>query len=261
MFNNNLPRGFIFLADLVIVFFSLIAAYLIRFNFQIPEIEVDTYHYVFPTVLGVRAITFYFFKTYSGIIRYTSTRDVMRILVTTFAGSLFFVFVNPITYLTDKFYVVPFSIIIIEFLLTVFGMAAFRMAAKILYTEKMNPSRKKTSVIIFGAGESGVITKRTLDRDAASKYKVIAFVDDNEKKKGKKVEGVTIYNAGTDLEKLLRENYVQHLIIAIQQLSPHRKQEIVELCLNYKTKVLNVPPVSNWINGLLNLNQLKNIKF
>jgi len=260
MFNNNLPRSYIFLADLVIVFFSLIAAYLIRFNFRIPQIEIDTFHYVFPVVLGGRAISFYIFKTHSGIIRYTSTRDISRILLSIFTGSVFFALLNPVTYIADEFYAVPYSIIIIEFLLTFFVMASFRMGAKILYVEKLNPSSEKTNVIIFGAGESGVITKRTLDRDAGSKYKVLAFVDDNEKKKGKKVEGVTIYNAKSDLEKLLDDNYVQHLIIAIQQLLPHRKQEIVDICLAHKTKILNVPPVSNWINGALSFKQIKKIK-
>lgn len=260
MFNNNLPRSFIFLADLAIVFFSLISAYLIRFNFRIPEVETATFYYVFPIVLGTRALSFYLLKTYSGIIRYTSTKDVFRIVSAILSGSLLFTLLNPVTYVAREFYAVPFSIIIIEFLITVFAMTTFRMAVKILYVERMNPSRDKTNVIIFGAGESGVITKRTLDRDAGSKYKVLAFVDDDEKKKGKKVEDVTIYNAGSDLEKLLRENYVQHLIIAIQQLSPQRKQEIVDLCLTYKTKVLNVPPVSNWINGSLSFKQIKKIK-
>ncbi|MDQ3049918.1 MAG: polysaccharide biosynthesis protein [Bacteroidota bacterium] len=260
MFNNNLPRSFIFLADLVIVFFSLISAYLIRFNFRIPDVEIATFYYVFPVVLGVRALSFYLFKTSSGIIRYTSTKDVFRILIAVLTGSVFFALLNPVTYLAREFYTVPFSIIIIEFLLTVFVMTTFRMTVKILYVERMNPSRDKTNVIIFGAGESGVITKRTLDRDAGSKYKVLAFVDDNEKKKGKKVEDVTIYNAGNDLEKLLRENYVQHLIIAIQQLSAQRKQEIVDLCLTHKTKILNVPPVSNWINGALSFKQIKKIR-
>ena len=260
MFNNNLPRGIIFLADISIVFFSLIAAYLIRFNFRIPDVEIATFHYVFPVVLGVRAFSFYIFKTYAAIIRYTSTRDISRILVTILTGSVFCALLNPVTFYADEFYAVPFSIIIIEFLLTFFFMASFRVGFKILYVEKMNPSSEKTNVIIFGAGEAGVITKRTLDRDAGSKYKVLAFVDDNDKKIGKKVEGVTIYNAKSDLEKLLHENYVQHLIIAIQQLSPLRKQEIVDLCLAHKTKILNVPPVSSWINGLLSFKQIKKIK-
>ena len=39
-----------------------------------------------------------------------------------------------------------------------------------------------------------MIAKRALDRDAGTKYKVVAFIDDNVKIQGKKIEGTTIYS-------------------------------------------------------------------
>jgi FlaA1/EpsC-like NDP-sugar epimerase len=260
MFNRTMPRGIIFLIDLGIVLCSLIAAYLLRFNFSIPDSEIKTFDYVFPVVIGIRALSFVIFRTYSGIIRYTSTRDVVRILTTITIGSAFFALLNPVTYNLFGVYAVPYSIIFIEFLATVFIMTSLRMLIKIIYLELKNPSRDKTNVIIFGAGESGVITKRTLDRDAGTRYKVLAFIDDNDQKAGKKVEGVPIYNSEKKLESLFQENEVQHLIIAIQHIPPHRKQEIIELCLKYNVKVLNVPPVTNWINGELSFKQIKKIR-
>jgi FlaA1/EpsC-like NDP-sugar epimerase len=260
MFKSNLPRGIIFLLDMGIVSVSLIVAYFVRFNFTIPPVEVATFYYVIPSFIAVRALSFYIFKTYANIIRYTSTKDVQRIVSTLLAGSIFFSIINPISFYITGNYVLPYTIVIIEFLLSVFIMTSTRMLIKILYIETMNPSKEKTNVIIFGAGEAGVIAKRTLDRDAGSKYKVLAFVDDNYKKSGKKVEGVSIYDTDEDLERLLAENEVQHLIISIQNLAPARKQEIVEMCLRHHTKVLTVPPVTNWINGALSFKQIKKIK-
>jgi FlaA1/EpsC-like NDP-sugar epimerase len=43
-------------------------------------------------------------------------------------------------------------------------------------------------------------------------------------------------------------------------MQPSRKQEIIELCLKYNTKVLNVPPVNNWINGELSFKQIRKVK-
>lgn len=260
MFKSNLPRGIIFLLDMGIVSASLIVAYFVRFNFTIPPVEVATFYYVIPSFIAVRALSFYIFKTYANIIRYTSTKDVQRIVTTLLSGSIFFSLINPISFYITGNYVLPYTIVIIEFLLSVFIMTSTRMLIKILYIETMNPSKEKTNVIIFGAGEAGVIAKRTLDRDAGSKYKVLAFVDDNYKKSGKKVEGVSIYDTDEDLERLLAENEVQHLIISIQNLAPARKQEIVEMCLRHHTKVLTVPPVTNWINGALSFKQIKKIK-
>ncbi len=260
MLQSSFPRGIIFLIDMVIVTVSLAIAYLLRFNFLIPEQEIETFQFIFPFVLVIRAFSFFIFKTYSGRIRYTSTRDVVRILVTLFTGSLVFAMINPVNFAFTGSFTVPFSILIIEFLLSVFLMTALRLTVKMAYMELMNPSSEKTKVIIFGAGEAGVIAKRTLDRDAGTKYNVVAFVDDDPKKSDKKVEGVSIHLTSKHLERLLREQDIQHLIIAIQQLPSVRKQEIVELCLKYQTHVLNVPPVRNWINGELSFKQIQKIK-
>ena len=105
-----------------------------------------------------------------------------------------------------------------------------------------------------------MITKRALDRDQDTKFKVIAFVDDDPKKSGKRLEGTEIFNTTNDLDDLLRTNPDANVIISIQKVTPKRKHEIIEKCLAYNTKVLNVPPVTSWINGQLSFNQLRKIK-
>jgi len=257
---KNTPRWIVFSIDLFICLFSYILANLLRFNFSIPESESYDFKYEFPLVLTVRALSFYVFKTYSGIIRYTSTKDAQRIFYTIAAGAFSFAAINLVTFNIWEIYIVPFSIIIIDAITCVFLLTASRLLVKIVYMEWKNPSNLKTNVIIYGAGEAGVITKRTLDRDAGNKYKVLAFVDDEASKSGKKLEGVSIYHADADLEPLLQDNKVSHLIIAIQNLPPHRKQEIIELCLKYNTKIFNVPPVRSWINGELSFKQIKKIR-
>jgi FlaA1/EpsC-like NDP-sugar epimerase len=84
-------------------------------------------------------------------------------------------------------------------------------------------------------------------------------VDDDPKKAGKKIEGVEIYNSN-QLEKLQQNNEVKHLIISIQNITTSRKQQIVDTCLKYNTRILNVPPVHSWINGELSFKQIKKLK-
>jgi FlaA1/EpsC-like NDP-sugar epimerase len=215
---------------------------------------------VFVFVLGVRAVSFYVSKIYQGIVKYTGSQDVKRIFVVISIGSALFVIVNMLSYrFFNNRFVIPFSIVIIEYMSSTFLMITLRIMFKTLYSEIVNLNKEKRSVIIFGAGESGLITKRTLDRDAGTKYKVVAFIDDDPQKYDKKMEGISIY--GVDkLRDLLRENDVAHLIISVQSLSSARKQQLVDICLSYDTKVLNVPPISNWINGELSFKQIKKIK-
>lgn len=235
-------------------------AYLLRFNFAIPQVEIDTFYYMFPIVIGVRILSFFIFKTYAGIIRYTSTGDALRLLITLASGTVTLAILNIISYQFTEKYVVPFSILIIDYFVAVFVMVAGRLAVKVTYNEITNPSSEKSNVIIYGAGNSGIITKRTLDRDAGTKYKVLAFIDDDKKKVGKKMEGIPIVDAKEGLEKLLSENDVRQLIISIQNINSRRKAEIIDACIKYNTNVLNVPPVTNWINGELSFKQIKNVR-
>lgn len=257
---QNMPRWLIFTIDISIVPFSIVLAYLLRFNFQIPAHEIQSWKYVFPFIIFIRALSFVIAKTYSGIIRYTSTEDAIRIFVVIFSGSILFSLSNIISfYFINGKFIIPFSVVIMEFLLVIFSMITFRIIVKIAYLEILNPGGSKNKVIIFGAGEAGIITKRALDRDVGIRSKVIAFIDDDKTKQGKKVEGVTIYSFDK-LDGLLAKTIIEHLVISVQQLSPKKKQAIVDVCLRYNTKVMNVPPVSSWTDGQLSYNQIRNVR-
>jgi FlaA1/EpsC-like NDP-sugar epimerase len=260
VFQRNMPRWVIFFIDIGICLFSLVLAYLVRFNFSVPPIEVKAFPFVFGFVLSFRAISFYISKTYQGIVKYTSSKDSQRIFLVVSSGSIACVVVNIISYnFINHTFPIPFSIIIIDYMATTFLMISLRVMFKALYFELTNPNKEKRSVIIFGAGESGIITKRTLDRDAGTKYKVLAFIDDNIKNQGKKLEGVSIYDLDK-LDDLLQNNNVAHLIVAVQNLPLSRKQQLVDICLNHNTKVLTVPPINNWINGELSFKQIKKVQ-
>jgi FlaA1/EpsC-like NDP-sugar epimerase len=256
---QNTPRWIIFMIDIVICVFSVVLAYLLRFNFHIPANELEVLPRIIVTILLVRILSFIIAKTYAGIVRYTSTRDSVRIFLVVTAGSIIFILLNLVTFFfLGGYNHIPYSIIIIDYLVTVFVMNAFRIIVKIAYMEMQNPTRAKTNVIIFGAGQSGIITKRTLDRDAGTKYKVLAFIDDDAKKTGKTLESVPIYSFDK-LENLLESKTVSHVIISVQSLSGIRKSEISEMCLQHNTKVFAVPPVEKWINGELSFKQIKKI--
>ncbi len=257
---QNIPRWLIFLIDMSIVFISILLAYMVRFNFHVPQIEINQWPLVFLIILSVRAISFLVSKTYAGIIRFTSTQDAVRIFIVMFIGSSLFALINIISfYMINGQFVIPFSIIVIEFMTVILLMITFRIVVKMAYLEIKNPGGTKTKVVIFGAGEAGIITKRALDRDLGIRYKVIAFIDEDRNKWGKKIEGVDIF--GFDkLEGVLSQSKVDNLILSVQKLTPEKKQRIVEVCLPFETKIMTVPPVSSWIDGVLSFNQIKKIK-
>ncbi len=256
----NLPRWSILVIDTGICAFALTIAFLLRFNFDaIPIADAKNLPYDYAIVLGVRFISFFISKTYKGVVRYTSSRDTVRIFLVIVGGSGLVFLLNVVALkFIYNFYFIPNSVIIIDALVSLFLLISSRLAIKAIYFETKNPTKEKMNVIIYGAGEAGIITKRTLDRDAAIKYKVVGFIDDNEKKWDRSLEGIFIYSP-TKLQQLISDNEIEFVIISVQNISPKKKNEIADVCLTNNVRVLNVPPVTKWINGELSFNQIKSI--
>jgi len=256
----KVPRGMVFLMDTLIVVFSIITSYMLRFNFHIPDNEIPDFKQAFVAILLVRMISFFIFKIHSGIIQYTSTRDASRIFLILFGGSILFSLANVVGINSSiSKHIIPYSIIILEFITSLLFLVAYRVFVKIAYAELSKPHSGATPVMIFGAGEAGIITKRALEAESRHKVKVLGFFDDNQKKSDNRIEGIKIYPSN-QLVSVLEEKEVQQLILAIQNLSSVRKQQIVDICMEKNVEVLNVPPVNNWINGELSLKQIRNIK-
>ena len=254
------PRWIVFVIDLFICLFSITLAFLLRFNFSLPKDIIGSFIFVIPFVLIVRAITFFLFKSYANLIRYTSLVDTQKVFVVVSTGSIIFVCYNLLNrfYLNGSF-VIPFSVIIIDFLITTFIMTSSRVLIKNIYHEIVNPSKAKSNVIIFGADQYGATVKRTLDRDVGEAQKVIAFIDNDKKKAGKKLEGITIFHT-SQIDEILDEDNILNLIVSSKNVDINIRNEVIDRCLQHKIKVFNVPDPSTWINGELSYNQIKGIK-
>ncbi len=211
------------------------------------------------SIFFVRLSSFILFKSYAGVIRYTGSKDIQRIFLVLITGSAFLFLLNLVLPLFNLNYNIPRTIIAIDFMVSLVIMVAFRLTIKISYEQIKNSSKNKSSVIIYGAGEFGTITKRALDRDAGTKYTVVAFVDDNLARAGMKIEGINIIG-NKDIEKFTASKNIHHIILADQKLSSAKKQEIVDFALSKNIRILDVPPSTSWINGELSFKQIKKVK-
>lgn len=259
-YRSLVPRWAIFTIDTFIVLVALLFAFLLRFNFNIPEHELQLMYISVPVLLAVRIGGFFLFRIYAGMIQYTGSEDAQRVAIMLALGTLFTGLLNFISLQLTGSYLVPFSVIIIEFFISVFAMSAYRLGVKLLYEELVQVRKEKSNVIILGANEYGLITKKTLERDPKKDVQVIAFIDNKNDLLRQKLEGVSIYDSRNDLEDLLQDQVVDLLIIAVPNIPASRKKQVVDTCLKYNVRVLHVPPMSKWINGELSMNQIREVK-
>jgi FlaA1/EpsC-like NDP-sugar epimerase len=257
---RNTPRWLIFLLDTVICLFAFAVSYLVRFEFAPPIAEIELAKSFLPYFLLIRISSFFIGKTFTGIIRFTSSQDTFRIFKVVTLGTLVISFLNFSNFFFgDKTFFIPFSIVVLEYLITLFSMIVLRIAVKLLYIELKKPEAVNKRVIIFGAGESGLITKQAIDRDPRSKIEVIAFIDDDPGKQGKTLDGKSIYSR-IKLNELITQNNVGEVIIAIPNLDVKQKSLFITEALRYGVQLSNIPPISQWTGGQLSARQIREIR-
>ncbi|MCD6366753.1 MAG: polysaccharide biosynthesis protein [Bacteroidales bacterium] len=258
--NRNTPRWIILAFDIFLILVSAIVAYLLRFNFKIPADYLQSLKFIIPFILIVRTIGFVLGKTYVGIVRFTGSRDAEYIFIVLLSGSTIFVLSNLLgKYIGSLPYFIPFSIVVIELLVSSFLMISYRLIVKSLFQELASSSKEKVNVAIYGTGELASITKRTFDRDAESKLRVVAFFSADPKKAGHKLENVIIYKS-ENLEKVIEKQKIQQFIFTKEQIPFDVKNRIIEICLLHNIEIKTLPDVKEWINGELSLNQIKKYK-
>src|SRR5690606_30063716 len=124
-------------------------------------------------------------------------------------------------------------------------LTAHPMLAKAIFlyfqTAKLDIGR----FIIYIAGEEGLVTKTTFHHVPTNNKKIIACVDDDERKIGKTVNGIIIKPA-KDLEEIISKKLVDEIIFASYSIPVDRKNQIVDLCLQEKIRVLNIPSPDVW---------------
>lgn len=253
-----LPRWIIIVIDLLIIGLCVYSGYLLRFNFNIDEIAIFNPESGIALGMISALIALLITKSYAGIVRYTGLEDGIRILYTSVLSFTFCTIFNLIYHYNFEENIVPYSVLFIAFLASFLFLFYYRLIVKSIFSSLKSKSRDRINVMIFGAGQTGMITSQIIESGTARKYKIVAFVEDDDNKQGKEINGIKIYSA-KNFGELVLEHEVKELIIAIRDLTFERKDYIIDLCLKHDIKVKYVPPIENWVHGELSWGQIKDV--
>ncbi|HAI82322.1 MAG TPA: polysaccharide biosynthesis protein [Chitinophagaceae bacterium] len=256
--NRIAPRWFIFLLDIIICNLSLVYANYLRFNFNFDILAEK--HIISEVIIitTVNAIFFVTFRTYEGIIRFSGVKEALRTASAIFYSFFLISVVNIISRFFGGTDLVPMSILIIYFFTASFLVFGYRFLVKNLYAQSLR-NKSSNNVIIFGGELNGSMLKRTIEQNGKNNYNVVAFVDDDEKFVGKSIDGVKIYTFD-QIREVVDTWKVNNLFFAKQDFDLKLKNAIVDFCLEKNIKVKNLPPVTEWIHGQLNLQRVEEVK-
>ena len=261
---SNTPRWIIIFGDIVLSLTALFVAYLIRFDLEAKEELIQSEWNILSKsiwlYIGIKLVVSYLFKIHKGLIRHTSIEDFTRIVKATLISSTLFGISGLVKYYyIDGAYLFPTSVLIVELFFSTAFIVGSRFVIKLIHMESTRSKDVDEVVLIYGAGISGLLTKRTIEKDQATAYRIAGFIDDNKKQSGNRLEGITIYHS-SELEKVISDKSVTELIIAIQAPDELKRKEIVEICLANGVTVQKVPSAKSWINGEFSAKQISKIK-
>nr|WP_299381601.1 nucleoside-diphosphate sugar epimerase/dehydratase [Allomuricauda sp.] len=248
--------------DLCIVGVSFVLAYFIRFNLSF-NFDVQKLWTQLPIVITLFLGAFLISGSYKGVVRHTGIKDVYAIfnaICLASIGTIITILLNKYFNVIEGF-TVPNSIIIINSLLTFLTLTASRYVFKICYESLIKSNEVPTKhLIVYGAGESGIITYNTLTNHSKMKVKVVGFVDKNLQKVGKQINGVKVYDKSVLTEDFVRFHNISEIIFSIQNIGPKQLRTLVNEVVDLPVNVKIVPPVEDWINGELKVSQIKRVQ-
>ncbi len=247
--------------DIVTVVLTFFLAYFIRFNLTL-DFDKNKLFIQLPLLIITATVSFLFTGSFKGVVRHTGFRDVVNIFkaITLLALlNIVIVIVNKQTN-TIAGYTIPLSIIIIHSLLSFLAMTSSRLIFKTVYNHLFTRLKASKKVLIYGAGNSGIITYNALMGNSRNRVHVVGYIDDNGKKIGKFINGVPIFSKDRINAKFIYVNQIDEIIVSIQNVRKSRFKEIVDSLVELPAKVKVVPPIEKWINGELRANQIKQVQ-
>lgn len=255
-------KWLVLLIDVFMIAVSFVLSYLIRFNLTL-EFDIGKLLIQLPIISLIAVAAFLFTGSNKGVVRHTGVRDVYNIFNAVCLSSILLITIvlfNRELGILENF-TVPLGIIIIHSLLSFIAMTASRYVFKALYSNLMAHGYKTNkNVLIYGAGESGIMTQSALANHSKSKVRVLGYVDEDDKKVGKNINGVKVFPKEVLNRDFLVKNNISEVIFSMQNIDPKRLKDLVEGLVDYPVQVKIVPPVEQWINGELSVSQIKQIQ-
>ncbi len=258
----SLPRWLIFAIDNLAVFLVFHLAYLLRYNFNLSDVNPFLVFNQALIATVTYAIFGLLFRSSSGLLRHTTLTDIATVfMVTTCSvGALIVLsFVSRILNLNEIAHV-SYSVILIHYVAITVFLFFSRIFIKVLFRFATEVGTNKKRVLIYGAGDMGFTVKRVLLSDPKTDFSVWGFIDDNSKLQGKKINGLPVFHPRILSVNYLTKNRIKTIIIAINKLSPTRKSEIIRTALNFDLEILETPAVEKWLNGQLQMRQIRKVQ-
>ncbi len=206
-----------------------------------------------PVLLAIRLAMYVGFGLYKDLWKYSSVRDLVKLVWTVLLGSgLFFVLVRLI--IDDTHY--PRSIYFLDGLLLLMISGGTRLGFRIFreYLERQVSSNK---VLIIGAGDAGEMIVRDMLNNPRYNIEPIGFIDDDPHKKGMQIHGLPIFGPRERIADVVIQHRPDEILIALPAMSTKVLREVYEYCKTFHIPVKTLPALHDIVEGNVTVSHIR----
>jgi FlaA1/EpsC-like NDP-sugar epimerase len=236
----------------VLVAISLVCAWLLRFEFRLPDSEI--LWSAVPVLIAIRLTLMPLFGLMHGWWRYTGISDAVNIMKFVLAGSCLFAALVRYGWGEVSF---PLSIYALEALLTFFLLSGVRVGSRLLAETVRRDSAAKR-LLLVGAGHAVQLIIRET-KEIETGYTVIGCLDDNPLKKELRVLGVPVLGTVDALAQVVTKQRIDEILIAIPSATREQMRRLVALCKQSGVAFRTVPGLAELIAGRVSLGQVREV--
>jgi FlaA1/EpsC-like NDP-sugar epimerase len=229
---------------------SFYLAYELRFDFAVPTEFQDERLRLLKYAVGVKFLSLVLLRQTGSMLRYFSIPDLIRVSLAMALGSALLI-VARLGGVAD--YVLPRGVLLIDLILSVAGLCAFRLGLRV-YQERLSlayggkEGKKLQDIAIVGAGDSGASLAKELLTKPSRGLRPVVFLDDDPSKWGRLVHGVVVLGRPEKLTDAKLPG-VRTVVVAMPSASQKRVREIVLYLAQKGYTVETVPAIEDLASG------------
>jgi FlaA1/EpsC-like NDP-sugar epimerase len=235
----------------ILILLSLLVAWLLRFEFTVPQVRLLVSAGVL--LLAVRVLFIAQFKLLHGWWSYAGVHDVADLLKATSCGSIAFIVLLRFVFGQTSF---PVSVYLLEFIITSGVLCIVRFISRIV-AEAITKSRTVHGVMLVGAGFAAQMIARELRN--SGNLQLVGCVDDDHSKIGAKIVGVPVLGSVDQLPALVKKHSIAEVLIAIPSATNRQMRRFVDICERAGVPFRTVPALHDFIHGVETTNQLREV--
>ena len=195
---------------------------------------------------------FWLIGLYRTIFRFQGLSLLFTVFIAIFTYSLFYFAVIGIYTIQG----IPRSIGIIQPILLFLAISLSRISIRFLFLSNLKKSKKKSNVLIYGAGSAGRQLLTSLENNL--EMKVCGFLDDDIKFQRKIILGQTVYDP-LNIDKLINRKSIDIVLLALPSITRQRRNEIINNLNKYKVIVKTLPSVQDIVEGRVSVSDIKDL--